>query len=365
MSPASIEVRPRTRARSGSSLTALAAFTALTALLFHRVWQSPAHSWIGVKGDPQLFIWFVRWGAYAVAHRVDPFVTHHLNYPVGVNLMWNTAMPLLALVLSPVTLSLGPTVAYNLAVTAGVALSGWCAYLMIGRYVHSSMAAFVGALVYAFSPAVLVEAYGHLHFVVVFVPPLMFLVLDELLVRQQRPFLRTGAVLGILVATQVLLSEELATSEALAAGLAAVILAALFPGQVRARLPHALRALAVTAAVAFLLLAWPLSVEFFGPQRITGGPLQPTDVYVSDALGFVVPTAAQQLAPASVRHSVSDRFTGNGAEWTAYVGIPLLAVSAIVAVGMWRRPMVRVVALLAGVLAVLSLGPHLHVRGRV
>jgi len=312
-----------------------------------------------------LFLWFIRWGAHAWAHGSSPFVTHHMNFPAGVNLMWNTAVSLASLAVAPVTARWGATVAYNLLATAAVALSTWCAYLMISRYVTRRWAALAGALVYGFSPFMLAEGAGHLHLMLAFSPPLLFLVLDELLVRQRHRPEVTAAALGLLVAAQVLISEEVAASEVLVAVLALVVLAGLFPAQVAPRAGRALRALVGTAIVAGALLAWPLSVQFFGPQRVNTAQLQPVDTYVSDALGFVVPTSVQQLAPRSWRSAVSDRFTGNGSEWTAYLGVPLLAALATVAVRQWRRPLVKVVTILTVTVAVLSLGPHLHVRGHV
>ena len=355
-----------------ASLAVLGVCATLAALLFLGAWRSPTQRWAGGSGDPVLFLWFIRWGASAWAHGNSPFITHHMNFPVGVNLMWNTAVPLASLAVAPVTARWGATAAYDLLATAAVALSTWCAFLMIARYVPRRSAALAGALVYGFSPFMLAEGAGHLHLMLAFSPPLLFLVLDELLVRQRHRPEVTAAALGLLVAAQVLISGEkggttgaTVASEVLVAALAVIVLAALFPGLVRSRVGHALRALVGTAIVAGALLAWPLSVQFFGPQRVNTAQLQPVDTYVSDALGFVVPTSVQQVAPRSWRSAVSDRFTGNGSEWTAYLGVPLLAVLAMVAVRMWRRPLIKVVTVLTVLVAVLSLGPHLHVRGHV
>jgi len=344
----------------------LGVLVALATSLFSGAWRSPANRWVGLGGDPVLFAWFIRWGLYAVTHGHGPFLTHHLNYPAGVNLMWNTAVPLASLVTAPVTARFGAVAAYNLLTTAGVALAGWCAYLTISRYVVRRLAAFVGALVYGFSPFVLAQGLGHLHLVLAALgPPLLFLILDGILVRQRVRPLTAGALLGVLVAAEVLTAEEVAASSLLVAALAAAALVTLFPGEARGRTGHAARALAVTAAVAAALLAWPLAVQFGGPQRVNTHPLQPQDVYVSDALGFVVPTSLQQLAPRSLRSGASDHFTTQGSERTAYLGIPLLFVSALAAVRLWRRPVVKVAAVLAIAVCVLSLGPHLHLRGHV
>jgi hypothetical protein len=121
----------------------------------------------------------------------------------------------------------------------------------------------------------------------------------------------------------------------------------------------------VTAAVATALLAWPLAVQFGGPQRVDTHPLQPRDVYVTDVWGFVVPTSVQQLAPRSLSSEVSVHFTTHGSERTAYLGIPLLVAALVGAIRLWARPLVKLTVALAVAVCVLSLGPHLHVRGHV
>jgi hypothetical protein len=79
----------------------------------------------------------------------DLLVTHHLNYPDGVNLMWNTALVLPGLALGPLTTRLGPVWSFNLLLVLAYSLSAWCAYLAIRRFVPGHLAAAVGGLVYA------------------------------------------------------------------------------------------------------------------------------------------------------------------------------------------------------------------------
>ncbi len=99
---------------------ALLAYLLLAVGIFSSTWVNPAGSWIGSPKDPQLFIWYLGW----IPHKLTLF-SDYLSYPDGVNLMWNTSMIFPALVLWPVTAVFGPVVAYNVLVTAGIALSAW------------------------------------------------------------------------------------------------------------------------------------------------------------------------------------------------------------------------------------------------
>ena len=71
-----------------------------------RLWADPAsHTVAGNPNDADLFAWFMRYDATAVAHgRLPALVTAAMNAPQGINLMWNTSMLLPGVLLAPVTL---------------------------------------------------------------------------------------------------------------------------------------------------------------------------------------------------------------------------------------------------------------------
>src|SRR6266550_9631106 len=60
---------------------------------FATIWFTPggpSSTALGVGGDPQLAIWFLRWQEFALAHGHNLLFTTYLDAPQGVNLMWNT-----------------------------------------------------------------------------------------------------------------------------------------------------------------------------------------------------------------------------------------------------------------------------------
>jgi len=349
-----------------ADLSALGGFVLLTVLLFRQAWRSPTTTWIGGAGDPPLFMWFLRWMPYALGDGQNPLFSNHINYPDGVNLMWNTAIPLPALLLSPLTLTLGPVLTYNILVTSAVALTGWCAYLMLRRYVASRAAAFAGGLLYGFSPYVYAHAHEHANLTAAFVPPLMFLLLDDILVRQRRRAVVNGLLLGGLAFVQLMISEELLATQVLVAAVGLAILMVLHPNRVRAHARHAVTALGMGLGTALTLAAFPLLFQFYGPRSVRTGSLWGPDIFVTDLLGLVIPTEHAQLSPAWTSE-ITRHFTDAccGSEWSAYVGIPLLGILIIVTTRLWATPLVRLAGLLATATTVLSMGPHLHVRGFV
>jgi len=347
-------------------LMALGWFVTLAVLLFRNAWRSPTTTWIGDAGDPPLFMWFLRWMPHALAHGQNPLLTHHINFPDGVNLMWDTAIPLPALLVAPLTLIVGPVLTYNIVITGFVALSGWCAYLMLRRYVASPAAAFTGGLLYGFSPYVYAQAHEHMNLAGAFVPPLLFLLLDDILVRQRRSAVVNGLLLAGLAFVQLMISEEVLATEALVAAIGLAILMVLHPDQVRDHARHAATALGVGAVGALALAAIPLLVQFYGPGRVRTGALWGPDTFVTDLLGLVIPTQQAHFSPAWTTE-ITKHFTDSCCPSDAggYVGLPLLLIMVVVTARLWSQPLVRLAGLLAGATIVLSMGPHLHVGGFV
>src|SRR5256885_13794747 len=206
------------------------------------------------------------------------------------------------------------------------------------------------------------QSQGHPHVSRGFIPPLMLLVFDEIRGRQRRSGRGRGVVRGLLAACRPVPAEDLLATEPLPAVLGIALLITLYPRRLPAHRRHALTALGVGAACFRALAAVPSAFQFFGPQHVTGA-VQIRNAYVSDLLGFVVPTAHQQFAPAAAV-GLTAGFSGYSSEWDAYLGVPLIAILIYVSVRLWTRPLVRVASTLLLVLAILSLGTTLHIAGQ-
>jgi len=330
-------------------------------LVTWNAWAAPTTQWIGTCCDPEQSIWFVRWVPYAIGHMTDPFVTHQLNAPDGVNLMWNTAILPWSLLATPITLLFGPILAYNLLMLGAIVVSAACARLVVARYVGGTVAPLVGGAIYGFSPYVISHAALHLNLAMAWVPPLVLLVFDDLLVRRTRSPWRLGAVLGLLGVVQLLTTEEILATTAISGLLVLAILAIQRRSQVRAALSPLVKALLASALTLGILGAWPLSVQFFGPNRIPEGLIDLRG-FSTDLLNLVIPTKYQLFAPPEATRISSD-FSRLFHEADGYLGLPLIVVLVVI-VALGRRDVrVRTAALGGLVTLVLSMGGHLFVGG--
>ncbi|HWE82927.1 MAG TPA: hypothetical protein VG265_14845, partial [Gaiellaceae bacterium] len=228
----------------------------------------------------------------AIATWTNPFVTHALYAPSGVNLTWTPTAPGLALVFSPLTSLLGPVASFNVAMLLMPALSGWAAYLLCRELTRSVWASLIGGLLYGYSDAGMHQFLaGNLNLTAMFVPPLVALAV----VRYVRSELGDRGLawrLGVLIAVQLWISTEVALTLTIFLGLG-LVLAFSFLRQAR---PRVLSSMAPVGAgygigmvlaapfVAFLLIGF-VSRQFAGSLWVWG----------TDPLGFVVPNKIQGI----------------------------------------------------------------------
>ena len=307
-------------------------------------------------------MWWLRWVPYVIAHPQNPFFTHHLNYPYGVNLLWNTSQELPSLIVAPATVLLGVIAAYNLQMTFALAGSGLCAFLLIRRWCQGVAAPLLGSLIYEFSPYMLGQSLGHADLVVALTPPLFVLLFDDLIHHPERSARWIGVGLGLLATAQLLTNEEVLFSEAVGLLVLAASTLVLGPPLIGRRLRRIASAGATGLSTFATTAAFPLIEQFAGAQRITG-PIQNADGFSTDLVNLIAPTSVQWIAPASAVRRTAHFAGGLTLEVDGYLGLPLILLVLYVVIRYRRELLVRVAAATAGLIMVLSLGPVLLVNG--
>jgi hypothetical protein len=350
----------------------LLSFVLLAALLFNQGWSAPSLNQIGGgpdDADARLATWFLAWAPHALGHGLNPLFSASVDYPQGINLMWNTSMVFPALVLTPITAAFGPVVSYNALTTLALSLSAWCAYLAVRALVASQVAAGLAGLLYGFSPFMISHALGQPSVLILLYPPLALLLLNEILIRQRRSSVRLGVWLGLASAAQLLTGEEILATTVMFATVAVGLLALLNWQlvanwqKIRARLGFAIRSLGVSLAVFAPVAAYPLWMQFFGPQRVTG--LLP-DRYATDLLTFIVPTRLQLFTTPELLTLSHRIITRNLQEESgAYLGVPLVLLLLAVTIVFRSKILVLLAAATAAVVGLLAMGSALQIGGHV
>src|ERR1700728_1082786 len=210
-----------------------AGYLLASVILTWRLWAHPSSATVaGNPPDHSQFAWFMRYSATAVSHgRLPGLVTTAMNAPAGISMMWNTTVLLPGILLTPVTLLAGPQVSLTVLLTLGFAGSAASLFYVLRRYGASMVAAAVGGAVYGFSPALTHTAMGHYQLQFAVLPPLIVDAVLRLCQSPARP-VRAGAWLGLLLAAQIFIGEEMLFESGLAA---IVVVAALAVSRARGR----------------------------------------------------------------------------------------------------------------------------------
>ncbi|ADL45166.1 hypothetical protein [Micromonospora aurantiaca (nom. illeg.)] len=339
---------PRRRRPRPADVLVVAGYLGLAVLLTTGQWRRPERLF-HQAGDQMLFEWMLARAARAVTGGENPLWSGALNAPDGVNLMANTSVLGLGVPLTPVTVVFGSQAAFLVAVTLSLAgtATAWYA-LLARRLVRSRAAAAVGGLFCGFAPGMVAQAGAHLHMAAQFLVPVILALVFRPATDRVR---RDGVLLGLAVAYQVFLGEEVLVFLALAAGVFAGAYALADRAAARRLAPVVARRLGVGALVAGVLLAYPLWFQFAGPGHYRGMPFH-TEGYRLDVVSFVT-TARQSVAGDARRAGL---LSPNPTEQNSFLGpfLPLLAV--LVVVRLWRRPLVRALAACGLLFALLSLG---------
>ncbi|HET9517204.1 MAG TPA: hypothetical protein VFO77_05725, partial [Actinoplanes sp.] len=345
--------RPLTR----GDVFAIASFIAVALFLTASLWFNLDHE---LREDPQdqaFFEWMLAHGARVLTDGAYPFFSDRMNYPDGVNMMANTSVLAISLPMTPITVLFGPHVAFNVFLTLALAVTGISWYFVLSRrFVASRTAAWVGALFCTFAPSMVSHAAGHPNIVSQFLVPLIIWRTLELRVPGRA--VRNGLLMAGLLVWQAFINLEVLFMTAVGLGIFCTVLAVArrrtHPGEITSFL----RGLAVVASVSLVLLAYPLWVQFFGPQAYHGLP-EFVRGFGAD-LGSFTAYARRSVAGDT---ETAMRLTQNPSEENAFFGWGLL----ILFVGLvcWMRRSVAVLALaFIGVLfAAMSLGPTVRLNG--
>jgi hypothetical protein len=291
-----------------------------------------------------------------LAHGHNPLFSNWTNYPFGINLAQNTYMPLLGLIMAPVTVLVSPVASYNLLLWLSFPLSAVAMFWVLRRWTGSLVAAFVGGLLYGFSAYVVGQGFGHVMFSFVPLPPLYFYQLHKLVVRRDGSPVRDGLILGAISVAQFFISAEVLLDLAIMSAIAIVVLILGNYREVTARaVRYVLRGLVAGAGLVVVFVAYPLWYMLRGPQHYVG-LFRPVNAYRSTLLDAVIPTYAQHFAPSWLFLHYGKYI--DALENGSYLGIPLLVLTMLLLLWFRRNRWMLMSAVMAISAYALSMGTN-------
>jgi hypothetical protein len=242
----------------------------------------PSTSYLGGrlpdKGDVSSYVWDLWWVAHQAVHLGNPWFTADMAAPAGIQLGFDTTMPLAGLLMAPVTLTLGPSAALAVLTALAPGLACYVMYRAARLWLRGPGAIAAGAF-FGLSSMLTFQDWYHLNLCLgaLFLP--MALEASVRLRRSPQP--RRGVILGLVLGASVLVNLETAVMAGFLAGLV------LAPGLIgpRARAAQAWPSLGLAALVA-AVVASPQLVAV-AVQAATDGVARP-DVrgYITYAAGL-------------------------------------------------------------------------------
>jgi hypothetical protein len=334
------------------------------------LWPDPSRRAIGANPvDQALIEWFLAHGTLVWSGDFQ-FVTDRLNSPDGVNLMANASHITHGVLMAPITLMFGAPVSFAILLTGNLVATaiGW--YLLFSRTLAATRpAAALGAALCGFAPGMMAQSNAHLHMTAQWlVPPIVWCVIRlarahrDTVAGWQRRLAGTAGGLGLLVAVQLLLGEEVLLLTAVSLVGVVLLYAILAPRPARQAAPRFLIGAIIAAGAATILVAYPLSVQFFGRQSVPNGPFSPRFFYADLASYF-------KFSPLSLAGTDADpHMNGGDGEYNTFYGTPLLLVTLGATLWLARDAARRPIALASAAMAILwgwlSLGPTIVINGK-
>ncbi|KAB1914625.1 hypothetical protein F8274_06695 [Micromonospora sp. AMSO31t] len=349
--------RPRRRPARADVL-AIGAYAVLGVLVCLNYWGDVEHRVSShLPTDHSWFEWLFAHGAYSVRHLENPLFTARQNAPDGVNMMANTSLLGVTLPLAPLTLLLGPQVMYALYLGAALSATAATSYWVLSRHlVRSRGAAFVGGAFLGFAPGIVHHANGQPNFVSNFLLPLI--VARVLRLGEPGRWRRNGLALGLLVAYQIFINEEMLLLTALACLVVVVASVVQRPRAARERAGAFLAAAGVGGGLALLLTAYPIWFQFNGPQSYRGLQGGVFHNWGEDMMAFVT------FARDTVAGNEAVEQTIGLTEQNTWFGWPLVLVALAALVLLVRRSLpARILAVLVVVFSVAAIGPKVRFDG--
>ncbi len=317
--------------------------------------------YFGIGADPASFIWFLNWWPWAIAHWLNPFISHFVWYPEGYNMTWATSVPSAALMMFPVTWLTNAVISFNVLMLLAPALSAWSAFLVTFYLTRDTPSSFIGGYLFGFSSYELGELLGHLNLSVTFIVPLFLLLVIQRL-RGDLSAVRFVPALAVALLFQLGLSTEILATSCFFGGITWAIFFA-FAESADRRLLRVVGSEIILAVGIMAILAAPFLFFVFKGLADVPSQIHPSEFFGVDPLNYFIPTDMMRIGGSLFASTVSRFGLLSHGIYGAYLGLPLILILILQIRDIGRRPYLKPLLVTVATLLVASLGPSLRVAG--
>jgi hypothetical protein len=312
----------------------------------------------GIGNDVSIHLWTFWWVKTAITEGRNPFYTDLLFHPHGVSLAYHNISWLSIAIWLPLQAIVGINAAYSLVFMGFFALNGFAMYLLAREWTGSSLAAFVGGLIYGFWPFTLSRS-GQPNMIVVCWVPLVLLYLRRTLEKGRK---QDAVLAAIFLALTGMARWHLLIMGGVIVGLY-LLYKCLTDGACRTR--RTLGLLVLMGLVTTALLA-PLAAPIVIAQLTWP---YPEDIFIdeqaqqqTDLLAYVLPNRNLSLW-GDVLSQLNWHLKIRTADRVPFIGYTTIALALWGVVKNWRSARFWVLA--AMVYLALALGPQLRINNQL
>ena len=213
----------------------------------------------GGIGDSAGQVNAMSWTPYAISHGLNLFFTNVMNYPEGFNLASNAFFPLIGIIAWPITATLGSIPAVNFGFVLAFVASATAMFVVLWQITRFLPGAFLGGLLYGFSPYMVGQGLGHLAILFQPIPPIVLFLLLKLLGDTRRSGCSVGIALGIAVGLQAYIAIEVIATMALVAVIAVVLVGIMRWRELRPHISRILVGLTWAIGTFAVIAGYPLA----------------------------------------------------------------------------------------------------------
>jgi hypothetical protein len=324
---------------------------------------NPAHVIQGGYGDSSVALWDFNWFSFAILHLHNPLYSHFASAPTGANMLAQPESdPLMSIVMIPVTAIFGPIASYNLVATTAFGFAAFTTFVTLRQWLGGIAGPLTGGLIFGFSPYMQQQGTGHVGLTIVFLVPLIFLFLIDIMHLRRWSMRLDAIVLGVLLFLQLLINEEIIFGIAFGAVVVVAFFSIVELRRSDSVLASSLRGIGAALIIFIALAALPLGYQYLGPGHFSG-VVHGFNHYVIDLLGPFLPTpGVAMFLPDHGAYATTWSWVDATPEIQSFIG-PFLIIAGVAVARRWSNTFVRFAVVFAALFFVLSLGPSLHVAG--